>query len=344
MKAVKILMLSVLAGVQAASVLAEKPLWLDFPAKEGTSNGKKIVLISGDEEYRSEESCPMLGKILSQRFGYDCRVLFTLDETSSYIDPNNHRNMPGVDALKDADLMIIGTRFRELSDEDYAHFADFLNAGKPVIGFRTATHAFTGKGKTGDFQWSQFGIKILGERWVSHHGRHKSQGARGVVEEKNAGHVVLSGVKDVFGPSDVYGVRNLDENKATVLLRGAVTETLEPTSKNIEGPKNDPMQAMAWLREYTAPNGESKGQAFCTTMGASNDFENEGFRRLVINAAVHLTGEKVSGTADVSYIDPFETTFFGFNKGGDYYKQRNLQVSDFVLGKSGRTGLASEKK
>lgn len=312
---------------------------LHFKGKEGPGKGKKIVLIAGDEEYRTEESCPMLGKILSQRHGFDCVVLFSLDPTGKYIDPNNQKSMTGVEELADADLVIIGTRFRQLTDDQYAKFAAYLNAGKPIMGFRTSTHAFTGSGKTGDFKWSEFGLKILGEKWVSHHGQHKVQGARGVIEKKNAKHPVLNGVEDVFGTSDVYGVVNLDESKATVLLRGAVTETLDPASTPIAGEKNDPMMAAAWLREYTSPNGKAKGQAFCTTMGASEDFRSSDLRRLIVNAAYHLTGLEVPERADVRYVDPFKTTFYSFIREKDYYKNRNLQVSDFELGKTAATGL-----
>src|SRR5687768_7038866 len=49
---------------------------LEFPGKDGPGKGKKIVLVAGDDEYRSEEGLPMLGKILSQRLGFDCTVVF----------------------------------------------------------------------------------------------------------------------------------------------------------------------------------------------------------------------------------------------------------------------------
>ena len=101
--------------------------------------------------------------------------------------------------------------------------------------------------------------------------------------------------------TDVYGIANLDQNAATILLRGAVTESLDPASKNLEGPKNNPMMPLAWLREYTAPNGTTKGKAFCTTLGASTDFADEDLRRLVVNASLHLTGQKVPAKADVGY-------------------------------------------
>lgn len=313
--------------------------WLTLPAKPGTANGKKIVLISGDEEYRSEESCPMLAKILSQKYGFDCVVLFAINPDGGYIDPNFQKNLPGTEALDSADLMIIGTRFRQLPDEQIAKFAAYLDAGKPVIGFRTATHAFNGAAKTGDFKWAEFGLKILGEKWINHHGNHKVEGTRSVIEAANAKHETLNGVGEIFGPTDVYGIKNLDPNAATILLRGAVTETLDPTSKNLDGPKNNPLMPLAWLREYTAPNGTTKGKAFCTTLGSSTDFADEDLRRLVVNTSLHLTGLKIPEKADVAYIDPFQPTDYSAIDAKDYYKNLNLKPADYALGKSPATGL-----
>ena len=279
--------------------------WLHLPAKEGTANGKKIVLVSGDEEYRTEETFPMLAKILSQKYGFDCTVLFAINPEGGYIDSNFQKNIPGTGALDSADLMIIGTRFRQLPDDQLAHFAAFLNAGKPVIGVRTATHAFSGGAKTGDFKWAEFGLKILGEKWVNHHGAHKKEGTRGVVVTSNGSHEVLRGVGEIFGTTDVYGIANLDEYKSTILLRGEVTESLEPSSKAVAGKKNDPMMPLAWLREYTALNGTTKGKAFCTTMGASVDYADEDLRRLTVNAVFRFLWMKVSDKTDVAYVDPF---------------------------------------
>ncbi len=313
--------------------------WLSLPAKAGTSNGKKIVLISGDEEYRTEESCPMLAKILSQKYGFDCVVLFAINPDGGYIDPNFQKNIPGTAALDSADLMIIGSRFRQLPDDQIAHFAAYLNAGKPVIGIRTATHAFAGDAATGDFKWADFGLKILGEKWVNHHGNHKEEGTRSVIEEANAKHEVLNGVDEIFATTDVYGIANLDQSAATILLRGAVTANLNAWSKAVEGPKNNPMMPLAWLREYTAPNGTAKGKAFCTTLGASTDFADEDLRRLVVNAAHHLIGMKVPAKAEVAPVDPFQPTEYSAIDDKDFYKNRNLKPADYALGKSPATGL-----
>lgn len=317
--------------------------WLHLSAKPGTANGKKIVLVAGDEEYRTEETCPMLAKILSQKHGFHCTVLFSINPDGGYIDPNYQKNTPGTEALAAADLLIIGSRFRQLPEDQIAHFAAYLNAGKPVIGFRTATHAFTGAATTGDFKWSEFGLKILGEKWVNHHGKHKVEGTRSQVEAANKTHEVLKGVGEIFATTDVYGIANLDEKVAKVLLRGAVTESLDPTSKAIAGEKNNPLMPLAWVYEYTAPDGKTKGQSFCTTLGASVDFADEDLRRLVVNAAYHLVGSKVPEKADVGYVDAFEPTFYG-NNSGEHYKKLNRKPADYALGQSPATGLAPAQK
>ena len=304
---------------------------LEFPAK-GEAKAS-VVLVAGDEEYRSEESMPMLAKILSVKHGFRCTVVFSVSEDGTYIDPNNQAGVVGLEALSDADLMIIGTRFRKPDPEQAKYVTEFLDAGKPVIGIRTATHAFNGQGDFGgSLSYGRFGLEILGEQWVNHHGRHKSQGCRGVIEKGSADHPILNSVSDVFAPSDVYGVKHLTESDK-ILLRGAVTASLDPKSEAIDGDKNDPMQALAWLHSYTSPAGK-KGNAFCTTAGASVDLVSEDLRRMIVNAAYHLTGRPVPDKADVAFVDPFYPTFYGFIREEGYFKRLNMKASDFALGKS----------
>jgi hypothetical protein len=96
---------------------ADPPVVLE--GKEGPGKGKHIVLISGDQEYRSEETIPQLAKILATRHGFKCTVLFTLDKDGT-INPNVN-NVPGLEALKSADLMIVFTRFLNLPDDQMQH-------------------------------------------------------------------------------------------------------------------------------------------------------------------------------------------------------------------------------
>src|SRR5690606_17307136 len=108
-----------------------------YEGKQGPGQGKHIVLISGDEEYRSEEGLPQLGKILAERHGFTCTVLFSINPETGSIDPNYVGNIPGLEALDSADLMILQTRMRILPDEQMQHADAYLKAGKPVLGLRT---------------------------------------------------------------------------------------------------------------------------------------------------------------------------------------------------------------
>ncbi len=328
------LLLSGLLGLGVSTTDAAEDRLVFLPP-ETTQTTKHIVLIAGDEEYRSEETMPMLGKILSQRHGFRCTVLFSFGpDGAAYIDPNHQAGLRGMEALDDADLMLIGTRFRRPSAAQAMHVTRFLSEGKPVIGIRTATHAFQGSGSFGDaIPYGQFGRLILGEQWVSHHGAHKRQGARSVLEPAAADHPILRSVDSFFAPSDVYGVVNLTDQDQ-ILLRGAVTETLAPDSAIVQGKINDPMQPLAWLHRYTCPDGVGTGTAFCTTAGAAVDFVDEHLRRLIVNAVYYLTDQEVPLRANVDFVDPFYPPFFGFIRDKDFWPSLNRQPSDYGLGKS----------
>ncbi|HEV3026100.1 MAG TPA: hypothetical protein VG457_00925, partial [Planctomycetota bacterium] len=132
-----------LALLPVAAAAPDDNPWLVFDgAGAGAGSGKHIVLLSGDEEYRSEESMPQLGKILSKHHGFKCTVLFAINKKTGEIDPNTTDNIPGMEAIDSADLVIMGLRFRSLPDDQMKHFVDYVESGKPVVGMRTSTHAF----------------------------------------------------------------------------------------------------------------------------------------------------------------------------------------------------------
>src|SRR5438067_9259497 len=122
-----------LALAIAFPALAADPAGIVLPGKDGAGKGKHVVLISGDQEYRSEETIPQLAKILAQRHGFKCTVLFTVDPKTGTIDPSIN-NIPGLEALKNADLMVIFTRFLNLHDDQMQHIVDYIDSGKPVVG------------------------------------------------------------------------------------------------------------------------------------------------------------------------------------------------------------------
>jgi hypothetical protein len=187
-----------------------------FQGEKGPGRGKFIVLVSGDDEYRSEEALPQLARILAKRHGFRCAVLFPIDPSDGTIRPDFQTNIPGLEALDSADLMIIATRFRDLPDEQVQHIARYVESGKPIIGLRTATHAFALQSSStyARYSWNDkttggFGREVLGETWIRHHGEHGVQSTRGIIAPEAARHPILRGIRsgDLWSPTDVYETR-----------------------------------------------------------------------------------------------------------------------------------------
>ena len=307
--------------------------WTVYEGNEGAGKGKHIVLVSGDEEYRSEEALPLLAKILAVHHGFKCTVLFAIDQETGEINPEEQTNIPGLHNLTDADMMVLFTRFRELPDEQMRYIVDYTNSGGPVMGLRTATHAFS---YTRDLQSPYakysfnneefeggYGRQVLGETWINHHGHHGKESTRGVIDPEMKNHPVLKGVEDVWGPTDVYGTTAL-AGSPQVLLHGQVLVGMDPADL----PKADtPTMPLAWLKTYTGEQGVAS-RVFCTTMGASVDLESEGLRRLLVNACYWCMGleNQIPDKSQVDYVDDYNPTFFGF---GTF--QRGMRPSDFSL-------------
>lgn len=322
--------LSAFAPAPAAAAAADEAQWVVYEgAGDGPGKGKHIVLISGDEEYRSEEALPQLGKILARHHGFKCTVLFAIDPETGEINPEVNNNIPGLEALKTADLMIIATRFRNLPDDQMQHVADYLDSGKPVIGLRTATHAFNipaADSKFAKYHWQYggkeyekgFGRQVLGETWVDHHGAHGSESTRGILAPDAESHPILRGLKDgdIWGPTDVYTVNLPLPGDSKPLVLGQVVAGMKPDDKPLEGDKNNPMMPVAWTKTYKGKDGKS-GRVFTTTMGAATDLEAEDTRRLIVNGvywALGMEDQIPEGGTKVDLVGEFKPTPFGFGK------------------------------
>src|SRR5258708_6171891 len=231
---------------------------LVIPGKNGPGKGKRIVLVSGDEEYRSEQALPQLARILSQRHGFDCTVLFAIDPKDGTINPNQNDNIPGLEALDSADLMILFARFRDLPDAQMKHIVDYVESGRPIVAMRTATHAFDLKTSPTyrRYTWNSkeweggFGRQVLGETWVDHHGRHAVQSTRGIVVSGQERHPILSGIGSgaIWVPTDVYKVRFPLPGDTQPLVLGAVLDGMNTSDAPVARPKNDPMIPVARSR------------------------------------------------------------------------------------------------
>jgi hypothetical protein len=319
-------------------------------------SGKRVVLVSGDEEYRSEESLPQLAKILSTEHGFDCVVLFAINPKSGLVDPNYLQNIPGLEALEKADLLILSTRRRNLPDEQMQAVDKYLVSGKPVIGLRTATHAFL---PPADSKWARygdtykgdraewhggFGRLVLGETWVNHHGKHKHESTRGIIAPGAADDAILRGIKDgeIWCPTDVYEVRLPLPGDSKPLVLGQVTTRKGEFDANdrlfgmrpddgpaVAGAKNEPMMPVAWTKTYQIPGGQ-RGRAFCTTMGASVDLLNDALRRLLVNATYWCVGmeDKIpAGGTRAELVGKYDPTQFGFRDDA-YWANGKLTVEE----------------
>ena len=228
---------------------------------DGPGKGKHVVLIAADDEYRSEELIPQLAKILALRQGFTCTVLFAVDPEGK-VNPGTKDNIPGLEALKTADLLVFFARFRELPDDQMKLFVDYLDSGKPLVSLRTSTHAFNytqhkdspyarysynSKSPAGGF-----GREVVGETWVNHYGKHQKESTRGVIAPGMEKHPIVKGADDIWGPSDVYALNSLTGDSQPIVL-GQVLSGMNPTDPPTPGKDLVPV---AWTKTYTGPSGK----------------------------------------------------------------------------------------
>ena len=299
-----------------------------YEGSEGPGVGKHVVLIAGDHEYRSEEILPAMARILARRFGFKASVFFTLDD-AGFIEPGSSR-MAGLEALETADLMVIAIRFQDFPEAEMQHIVDYLERGGPVLGLRTATHAFAIEdGPFAKYSWDYageeylngFGRQVLGETWVGHYGTNHEQSSRILPVPGREDHPIFRGVSNVHVQSGGYQAYPIEGSD--LLAVGEVLNGMEPYAA--PDPEKERLPVV-WTRTYEGTDGRV-GRAFTTTHGASEDFLNEGFRRMLVNAALWTTGleHEIDGDDDVSFVGPYLPVPFAF----DGYR-RGVRPSDLA--------------
>jgi putative membrane-bound dehydrogenase-like protein len=281
----------------------------------GAGAGRHIVLLAGDHEYRSEETLPALARILARHHGFKCTVLFNVDPESDEIVPGNS-NMPGLEALDTADLAVVFLRFQNFPPEQMKHFDEYLNRGGPVVGLRTATHAFKMKatepfGKhsfdfTGEDYELGFGHQVLGQTWVGHYGRNHVQSTRITVVDGKETHPILRGVEDVWVQAGGYVGKPTDGEILTM------AQPLNGMTPDSPADETKPPQPSEWTRTYRSTSGEA-GRVFTSLYGAPEDLLNDGYRRLLVNGCFWALGleEAIRPDADIAFVGPFEPNTYG---------------------------------
>ncbi|MEL7498275.1 MAG: ThuA domain-containing protein [Planctomycetota bacterium] len=307
---------------------AQKLQWLTYQGSEpndGTElpgKGRHLVFVAADQEYRSEQSMPMLARLLSTRYGFDCTVLFSVNKQglvdptlpAPHKDKGQKHNIPGLEKLQTADGLILLSRFMQLPDDQLKHFHDYFDSGKPIIALRTANHGFYG-----DMGYRKDNNRVslrelFGGTFMGHHGGWHREATRGMVTEDAKSHPIVRGVKDIFGPSDVYRCHNekspLPES-AEVLVMGQPLKTLKQDAE--PNTEKEPLP-IAWTTTWTGNQGK-QSRIFHFTMGSARDFENDGVRRLTINAIQWSLGmeDTIDPNRSVEIVGTYEPLKSGFN-------------------------------
>jgi type 1 glutamine amidotransferase len=223
----------------AVALLLSLPAFSAEPLKKPT-----IVLIAGEYEYQSTNTLPAFKTYLETNYPLEC----------IYLERTPGQSIPGLEALHRADLAIFFIRRMTLPEEELSMVRKYVQSGKPLIGLRTASHAFE--------NWKEFDHEVLGGNYHNHHGDKFVATAK--VAPDAAGHPILNGVPAEFVTGgSLYQTSPLATN-TVLLLIGRIT--------------NQPPEPMAWTHSYKG------ARVFYTSLGHPKDFENSSFRRMLVNA------------------------------------------------------------
>lgn len=300
----------------------ESDLWLTYQGGEGPGQGKHIVLLAAEQEYRAEQALPMLARTLAEHHGFHCTVLFIVNE-DGLVDPTlpapfkeEGRNniVPGMEHLASADALIWFSRFLQLSDEDAQHLYDYFDSGKPFVALRTANHGLWRDNKPYTVDGKRVSLReLLGGAFMKHHGGWKREATAGSIIPEQQDHPILRGVRDVWGTTDVYRCHKEDTvpENCTALLMGQPMMTLER-----DAPPNTQKQPLpiAWTKTWTGNLGKTS-RVLHFTMGSAKDFENEGVRRVTVNGVYWGLGmeDQIRADSNMDIVGEYQPMKDGFN-------------------------------
>jgi len=232
------------------------------------SKGQIVFLVSQDpNNYEAHKTIPPFAKMLQKQYGFKSKVIQGEGDPGAF-------HFPGLEEVRQADLLVIFFRRRALSSDQLGLIRSHLEAGKPLVGIRTANHAFSVHGDVaaGHEKWWEFVPEVLGSKNRGY--GPPDPGTDVAVVPEAAGHPTLKDIKLRQWHSDgnLYLAKPLIDPQANVLLTGSVEDKVEP---------------IAWTRMC------GSSRVFYTSLGYPTDFEQPQFRRLLVNAIHWALGQSV---------------------------------------------------
>ena len=275
-----------------------------------------VVFLTGDEEYRSEESMPMIAEILHRNYGVRVTICYAVDPETGMVNPDYLAGVEGLEALDDADLTVFFLRSRKFPDEQLEKVLEYVNSGRPSVGLRTSTHAFRYDGDDPRSRWNdEFGSAVFGQKWITHHGHHGTRPLTAVSLVKGKrGHPILRGVAPFDAHSWLYHVQGGEQRlqgDCDPLLNGHSLESNHMEELDLY-PLENPV---AWTKTYRG------ARVFFTTLGHPYDFREPAMRKLLVNGifwALGLEDQIPAGGSNVDLMEgyaPSDAAFGGYKRG-----------------------------
>ncbi|MDH5398912.1 MAG: cysteine hydrolase [Cyclobacteriaceae bacterium] len=223
-----------------------------------------VAMVMAESEYRSNQRLPELARELMLNHGVNCEFAIGKAEKEG----EGRHNIENLQILNDADMMLVSVRRRALPPHQMEWIKGFVAAEKPVLGIRTASHAFDAKKEIdGLAQWPEFDQAVLGGNYHNHYG-DTPEGTEISVVPGMENHPLLREFIGFNSPGSLYKNAPLGSDRVQVLLTGHIA--------------GYPAEPVLWL------NNTEKNKVVCTSLGHWDDWENEGFRRLMVNAVKYL--------------------------------------------------------
>ncbi len=216
-----------------------------------------VAFVIGEDEYKTEVSLPKFAQEELEKRGVRCTFIFA--------DAQDKNSFPDIAKIKDADLVVISVRRRVPPSDQLAVLREYVESGRPVVGIRTASHAFALRDKPDG--WPQFDKEVLGGNYNMHYPNEPKKGPQTVVSrvERSAKHPILTGVAADF------------ESKGSLYKNATLAKTSTPLLWGKQGPDGPEHEFVAWTNTHKG------GRIFYTSLGYIEDFENASFRRLLLN-------------------------------------------------------------